>query len=87
MKRNKRKVIVIVLVVVALLAAAGAGVWYAVKNRNKEPVTVLPFMNVGMTEYWGDTRESYGPVSTEKIQTVYLSDTQTVSEILVEEGQ
>ena len=86
MKRNKRKVIVIVLVVAALLAAAGAGVWYAVKNRNKEPVTVLPFMNVGMTEYWGDSQESYGPVTTDRIQTVFVSGTQTVTELLVQEG-
>ena len=86
MKRNKRKVIVIVLVVVALLAAAGAGVWYAVKNRHKEPVTVLPFMNVGMTEYWGDSQESYGPVTTDRIQTVFVSGTQTVTELLVQEG-
>ena len=86
MKRNKRKVIVIVLVVAALLAATGAGVWYAVKNRNKEPVTVLPFMNVGMTEYWGDSQESYGPVTTDRIQTVFVSGTQTVTELLVQEG-
>ena len=47
---------------------------------------MFPFNYVGMTEYWGDSQESYGPVSTDKIQTVYLSDTQTVTEILVSVG-
>ena len=39
-----------------------------------------------MTEYWGDNQESYGPVTTDKIQTVYLSDTQTVTEVMVQVG-
>lgn len=39
-----------------------------------------------MTEYWGDSQESYGPVSTDKIQTVFLSSTQTVTEMKVAQG-
>ena len=39
-----------------------------------------------MTEYWGDSRESYGPVTSDNIQTVFLSDTQEVTEILVKQG-
>ena len=39
-----------------------------------------------MTEYWGDSQESYGPVTTDRIQTVFLSDTQTVTEVLVSQG-
>ena len=67
-------------------AAIGCGVWYYAGHNSKEPVYVYPFQYIGMTEYWGDSQESYGPVTTDKIQTVFLSDTQTVTEILVQQG-
>ena len=86
MKNNMKKII-IVLSIVAVLLAAGGGIWYWLSQKNAEPVYVFPFSYVGMTEYWGDSQESYGPVTTDKIQTVYLSDTQTVTEILVKQGQ
>ena len=72
----------------AVLAAAavGCGIWYYMGHNSSEPVYVYPFQYIGMTEYWGDSQESYGPVTTDKIQTVFLSDTQTVTEILVQEG-
>ncbi|MBR4290790.1 MAG: biotin/lipoyl-binding protein [Oscillospiraceae bacterium] len=85
MKNKTKKIIAIVLAVVILLGAGG-GAWYYFSHKNVEPVYVFPFNYVGMTEYWGDSQESYGPVSTDKIQTVYLSDTQTVTEILVSVG-
>ena len=84
--KHKTKKIIIILVIVAVLLGAGGGVWYWLGHRNTEPVFVFPFEFVGMTEYWGDSQESYGPVTTDKIQTVYLSDTQTVTEILVKQG-
>ena len=39
-----------------------------------------------MTEYWGDSQESYGPVTTDKVQTVFLSETQTVIDVMVQQG-
>ena len=66
--------------------AIGCGAWYNAGHTSKEPVYVFPFQYIGMTEYWGDSQESYGPVTTDKIQTVFLSDTQTVTEILVQAG-
>ena len=85
MKRNV-KVTIIVIVVAALLVGGGFGGWYFFQNRNTEPVNVFPFTYVGMTEYWGDSQESYGPITTDRIQTVFLSETQTVTEILVQPG-
>ena len=85
MKRNRKKGLVIVLVLVAL-AAAGLGAWYYLGHNSSEPVYVYPFEYLGMTEYWGDSQESYGPVNTDRIQTIYLSDTQTVTEVLVQQG-
>ena len=84
--KNKSKKIIAIVVIAAVLLGAGGGVWYWLGHRNTEPVFVFPFEYVGMTEYWGDSQESYGPVTTDRIQTVYLSDTQTVTEILVEQG-
>ncbi len=82
--RNKKKLL-LSLVAVVLVGAIGAGIW-AASRGGSEPVGVYPFEYIGMTEYWGDSQESYGPVSSDKIQTVYLSDTQTVTEVLVAVG-
>ena len=84
-KKTKKKVLIAVIALV-LAAAIGGGVWAVAANRNSDPVFVYEFMHLGMTEYWGDSQESYGPVSTDRIQTVYLTDTQTVTEILVSQG-
>ena len=84
-KQNKKKIIITVTAVV-LVAAIGLGVWFGVSRGRSEPVKVFAFNYVGMTEYWGDSQESYGPVSTDKIQTVFLSSTQTVTEMKVAQG-
>lgn len=84
MKKGKKKGLLLLSCAVAVLAA-GIGIFLVTKGSG-EPVNVYPFHYLGMTEYWGDSRESYGPVTTDKIQTVFLSDTQTVTEILVQPG-
>ena len=81
-----KKKILIAAVALVLVAAIGVGIWAVAANQNSDPVFVYPFNYLGMTEYWGDSQESYGPVSTDRIQTVYLSDTQTVTEIMVSLG-
>lgn len=87
MKRNsKMKVWIIVIVIAAVVVAGGLGIWYFTQNRNTEPVSVFPFQYIGMTEYWGDSQESYGPITTDRIQTVFLSGTQSVTEVMVQEG-
>ena len=84
-KQNKKKIIITVTAVV-LVVVIGLGVWFGVSRGRSEPVKVFAFNYVGMTEYWGDSQESYGPVSTDKIQTVFLSSTQTVTEMKVAQG-
>lgn len=76
----------IIIAVIAVLLIAGGCVWYYLGHNSSDPVYVYDFNMIGMTEYWGDSRESYGPVSSDGIQTVFLSDTQTVTEVLVSEG-
>ncbi len=85
MKNKKGKRLLISLIALVLVAAIGGGIFFAAQNGG-ESVGVYSFDYVGMTEYWGDSQESYGPVTTDRIQTVFLSDTQTVTEVLVKEG-
>ena len=85
MKRKGKKKLIIVLVSLVLVAAIGVGIFFISKGEG-EPVNVYPFEYLGMTEYWGDSQESYGPVSTDKIQTVFVTDTQKVTEVLVAQG-
>ena len=84
--KNKQKKILVSAVSVLLAVVLIFGIWFGVRNSQKDPVIVVPFNQIGMTEYWGDRKESHGPVSSDNIQTVYLSDTQTVTEVLVKEG-
>lgn len=84
MKKSRKRLIIIVSVVLA--AAIGVGAVFAVRGGSSKTVDVYNFYNVGMTDYWGDTQYSYGPVKTDRIQTVFLTDTQEVTEIYVSEG-
>ena len=84
---SKKKKFLLGGVAAVTAAAVGVGIWMgAGSSSGSEPVYAFPFHFMGMTEYWGDNQESYGPVTTDKIQTVYLTDTQTVTEVLVEAG-
>ncbi len=84
--KRKLKKILISIISLVLVAGVGLGAWYYFGHKSLDPVFVYEFGYLGMTEYWGDSQESYGPVTTSNIQTVYLSDTQTVTEILVSSG-
>ena len=86
MHKSKKSRWILISVAAVLVVAAALGGWYFLGHRNSEPVNAFPFLQLGMTEYWGDSQESYGPVTTDKIQTIYVSNTQTVTEILVAEG-
>ena len=86
LKAVKAKKWVIVLSASVLVVALVVGIVFGVSRSGGDPVPVYEFNYVGMTEYWGDNQESYGPVSTDRIQTVFLSDTQTVTEVAVSEG-
>ncbi len=86
--RNKKKWIIAIVVAALILAAVGAAVWL-LPRMNQEPVYVYGFMDgiAGMSDYYDYGMESSGMVTTDRIQNVFLSDTQTVTEVLVEEGQ
>ncbi len=85
-RKSKGRAILVTLVVLAILAGVGVGIWQLTLQRSAEPVGVYPFYYIGMTEYWGDSQESYGPVTTDQVQTVYLTFTQEITQVLVQPG-
>lgn len=58
-----------------------------IRNSQKGPVNVYAVSDFAMTDYWGDSSETSGMVTTDKLQKIMISDTQKVSEIYVQEGQ
>ncbi len=87
MKKRNRKWLYIILALVITAGGIGAAVYFG--SQNKEPVFVYGFQDgiAGMTDYYEGGNESSGMVTTDRIQPVYLSGTQTILEMLVSEGQ
>ncbi len=85
-KFNKKWIWAIVTV---LIIAGGIGGWLWYSQRNQEPVFVFGFAEgiVGMSDYQDYSGESSGMVTTDRVQNVFLSNTQTVLEVKVQEGQ
>ena len=83
MKKNKLW-IPITACVLALFVIAGA---FLLPRLPKKEAAVFPVTMVGYTDFYSGSTESYGMVTTDKVQTLYLSGTQTVTEILVYPGQ
>lgn len=71
-------------------ACAAAAVAAAVLlGGGKDPVFVYGIADgtAGMTDYYEGSGDSSGMVSADRVQAVYLRDTQTVTQVLVSEGQ
>lgn len=81
---NRKKLLIALIAVVAVIAVVAAVI--IIKNRSGGEVNVYPVSDLS-TSYWGDELSTYGTVTTDKIQSVYVSDTQQVTEVYVEEGQ
>lgn len=84
--KNKRRAALIGAAALAAAAVIGGITWFMIGRKGSEPVYVYDFTMLGMTEFWGDTRQSQGSVRTDRIQNVILSDTQKVTGIKVKEG-
>ncbi|MBR7177969.1 MAG: HlyD family efflux transporter periplasmic adaptor subunit [Oscillospiraceae bacterium] len=83
MKKNKLW-IPIVAAVLALSVAAGA---FLIPRLPKKEVPVYAVSMVGYTDFYSGSAESYGMVTTDKVQTLYVTATQTITEIKVYPGQ
>lgn len=88
MKKRKMK-LWIWLLIAALVIGAGITAAVLLPKVNREPVYVYGFMDgtAGMSDYYDGGRESSGMVETDRVQNVFLSGTQEVTEILVSDGQ
>lgn len=84
---KKMKKIVILLVVMLVLAGAASGGVYAYQKYQKEnrQVEAIPVSSINSGGWWGDSMTSYGTVSNNQTQSIYLEDN-TVAEVKVEEG-
>lgn len=79
-----------VLLIAGIAAASCALLWGILTlagTARRGNVNVYAVSDFSMTDYWGDTSQTSGMVSTDKMQKAYLSETQKVQEIYVEEGQ
>lgn len=82
----KKRIIAILLTVVLLAGAATGGIFgYRAYSNNKlvADVTSVSYLNWG---YYGDSMESYGMVTNDESQEIYLSTSESVQEIFVAEG-
>ena len=84
LKVSKKWIITGVSVVAAV--GIGAGIFAAATKGGSKPVYVYNFDVCGMTDYWGDRQSTSGLVRADNIQTVMLTDTQTITGVEVKEG-
>ena len=83
-KKRMKAIVITCIVLVIVLAVVGI---LLVVRKNSKTVNVYAVQDIAMTDYWGDTSSSYGSVRTDQMQTVYVSETQTVTQVYVQEGQ
>lgn len=81
------KSLLIVVGSVLLVGAAVYGILRIVKSRSASEVNVYSMNDVSMSYSYYDQSETEGQVTTDRIQSVYVTNTQQVTDIYVEEGQ
>lgn len=86
MNKTLKKVILGVVIAAAVVAAVW-GILTVLRTARRKPVNVYPVESFMTTNEWGSSSQSYGTVTTDKLQKVYLTDSQTVSQVYVTEGQ
>ena len=86
MNKKLKKTIIIAAVAVAVCGAVWGGLTIA-RNAQRGDVNVYAVSDFSMTDYWGDTSNTSGSVTTDNLQKIYLSSTQTVSKVYVTEGE
>ncbi|MBU5453380.1 biotin/lipoyl-binding protein [Pseudoflavonifractor sp. MSJ-30] len=86
MKLKLPKKAIVIGASVLAVAGIGAGIFAAAAKGGSKPVYVYNFDICGMTDYWGDRQSTSGLVRADNIQTVMLSDTQTITGVEVKQG-
>lgn len=85
MSKKLKKGIITAACVVGVCGAVWGGLTIA-RNAQRSDVKVYSVNDFCMTDYWGDTSTTSGMVTTDKIQKVFLSSSQTVNKVWVAEG-
>ena len=86
MNKKLKKIIITAAIALAACGAVWGGLTIA-RNAQRGDVNVYSVSDFAMTNYWGDTSSTNGMVTTDKLQKIYVSSTQTVSKVYVTEGQ
>ena len=77
------------LIAAACTLGACAAVWGILtlaRNAQRGDVDVYSVNECAMTDYWGDTSNTSGMVTTDKLQKEFISQSQTVKKVFVKEG-
>ena len=85
MSKKLKKAIIIAACAVGVCGAGWGGLTIA-RNAQRSDVKVYSVNDFCMTDYWGDTSSTSVMVTTDKIQKVFLSSSQTVNKVWVAEG-
>ena len=85
MSKRLKKVIITAVCVVGACGAVWGGLTIA-RNAQHGDVNVYAVNDFAMTDYWGDTSNTSGMVTTDKLQKIYISQSQTVKKVWVKEG-
>ena len=86
MNKKLKRSFLAVGIVVGVCALVWGGLTL-LRNGSRSAVKVYPVTGISMTDYWGDTTETGGTVTMDKLQKVFLSQTQTSAQVYVTEGQ
>ena len=85
MSKKLKKGIIASACVVGVCGAVWGGLTIA-RNAQWGDVNVYAVNECAMTDYWGDTSNTSGMVTTDKLQKIYISQSQTVKKVWVKEG-
>lgn len=85
MSKKLKRVIITAVCVVGVCGAVWGGLTIA-RNAQRGDVNVYAVNDFAMTNYWGDTSNTSGMVTTDKLQKIYISQSQTVKKVWVKEG-
>lgn len=85
MSKKLKKAIIAAACVVGVCGAVWGGLTIA-RNAQRGDVNVYAVNECAMTDYWGDTSNTSGMVTTDKLQKIYISQSQTVKKVWVKEG-
>lgn len=85
MSKKLKKGIIAAACVVGVCGAVWGRLTIA-RNAQRGDVNVYAVNECAMTDYWGDTSNTSGMVTTDKLQKIYISQSQTVKKVWVKEG-